>query len=431
MKKRFIFAVPDFVVGCSQFKIMSLLPTTSTKRRQTEGVRYSKRIKRIEQIKYKLDFFSTRANYRDLIQAIVDYFPIDQWLIFRRVNKNFKQQIDKLRGKYAGTKIKRFLMQEYSIPESLIELVESQGGVFSGSTILECIYGKRLDKIGPYKWSNPQSDIDVFIPFSAVDTMHQWIRFHQDSLWESGWLTQEELLESPDNTDDYGRLRLGPEARFTVGNYLPKSKENHRKLQIIYMNSSITVKEHIIQGFDLSVVKNWFDGKRLYIGHQNDIVTRTTVCTLNRWEKEEIISKGALKRISKYYHKGFRCRNLRIDKSSTVYEEQKVRTRRYYLDNRLFYCLMDPHLWSVMLPKWLSNIGIIRELLNIYNLRRRYGLARCETGKGLLKKFIKYCNEQLGFEYPENYMRVLLAANTETIEDYEEDDLLNSYTQQL
>ena len=56
----------------------------------------------------------------------------------------------------------------------------------------------------------------------------------------------------------------------------------------------------MVDRFDLSIIQNYYDGKRFYFGYVNDILKRQMHTIAHKW-----VGSKALHRITKYERRGF------------------------------------------------------------------------------------------------------------------------------
>lgn len=392
----------------------------NNKRRCSERIALKETKRARQLLKYKFDFFSSIFNNKDSVQILLEYFPLDQWLLLRRTCKNLKHQIDKCKGTLAGNHIKKYLINNYGVSESLLQLIYECGGTISGSVILAAIYNRPLISIGTNVF---KPDLDVFIHFADRDKFKIWISYSIESQWFV-----------PDYNDNYGEsyenlmldeIMTPNDYKFSTENFPNKNElYNHNrndinnnyntKLQLIYLEDiKVNVNDFIDTNFDLSLLKNSYNGKKLIINHQNDILSQSFNYILKPRHLKSITSNDIFKRLDKYQDRGFVCRNFTIQHKSITIDKIKTKCDQFFIDDYLFACHVEDSFtrFGIQNGNYLHDIlDILIGLYDEYTISAN-GLRTKNRIKNKMSKIIKVVNKKLGFRFPIQYLTILLSTN--------------------
>ncbi len=130
------------------------------------------------------------------------------------------------------------------------------------------------------------------------------------------------------------------------------------KIDVIFVNSSVTVHEMIEENFDMSCVKNWYDGKQLYI---KDIVNTTGIGPAGKITKLENYKNTYWKRFYKYLRRGYTIDNCNRPIFDTIIKISNFLNT----ENVFFYGFRD--IWNlnyfrlmVLGRRWLKRQWLVR-----------------------------------------------------------------------
>jgi hypothetical protein len=292
----------------------------------------------------KVDFTPTGLN-QDHLSRVSEFLLIQDLFELRRVSCSFRHRVDKLKSTISK-RVKNILIRQHDIPQSLLNLIDELGGLISGSTLVQIIRNEVFQCV-PYFEATPvreqesknSPDIDIFIPFSAHSQIKSWIEDSKESIWHyDEFRRKERTCDSEGEIKDCEGIAL-----FNVGTYVRKDDDvrqgHHKPLQFIYLKKH-TPKEWILNYFDITLLQNWFDGKKLYVGHMNDFLNNSFKFCLQPWHLEEVCCDLVLNRIKKYQRRYFHCINFEekfMERRLKLDGKQLIDLRFSYVDQTLVY----------------------------------------------------------------------------------------------
>lgn len=324
-----------------------------------------------------------KKSYKDLnehnIRSICTFLSISEMLVFRRTCKPTKLDVDKCK-KQAANSIGPALMKRYELPQSLIDLIQQCEAVITGSALLNVIYNNQEEE-------KLTTDIDIFLELKYIKLVKEWLDNNKDKWSYNVIITEHHLRYLDAFAQGNNPVENSKNNMFCVIDVNRRNDDDDlpliRKrfpLQFIFLYHE-KPKDHIAKNFDISLVRNWFDGKKLFIGFQNDIVTRTYSMRLTGTFKIQVCAMPPKARIEKYKHRGFRCWNLETKQCSRWYRDRLCRFELSFVDSHCFYaemsidgCALQPF------PDWLRAYPDETETKNnleLVELGRSVGMPYC------------------------------------------------------
>jgi len=323
------------------------------------------------------------------ISSICQFLSISEMLIFRRICKSTKVDVDKCKKQAANT-IGPALMQRFELPQSLMDLIKKCEGVITGSALLSVLYDEHFGNM----------DVDVFLEAKHAETVHTWLTEIKDTteLIMDEDLQYVHLFEDIINRDSEAKRQFSTFTCRRAKHLLYKLPlpPSLCPIQFIFLNSD-KPKERVEKKFDISVLRNWFDGKELHIGFQNDIVNRTYAIQLTIQQHKHVCSEIPKARIEKYRERGFTCTNLETRICYRWFYGELIRFQLSYVDNHCFYTE-------------ISMNGCVPILFTDWINKKCYGLNRTNYGfnYGKFLDFVKVARSA-GMSYSENFREVFEA----------------------
>lgn len=313
-------------------------------------------------------------DYKDLnehdIRSICRFLSVSEMLCFRRVCKSTKLDVDKCK-KQAANSIGSALMKRFELPQSLMDLVTSCEGVFTGSGLLSVFYDEHYSNM----------DVDVFLEAKHSKTVHTWLQEKQGTE-----LIMDEDLQYLDHFEEIANKDSEAKRQFStftcrratnIGEFaLPPSL---CPLQFIFLHSD-KPKERAEKKFDISVLRNWFDGNKLHIGFQNDITSRTYTIQLKDKQKQYVCSEIPWQRIMKYKERGFTCRNIETRTCSRLFRDELYRFQLYFIDNHCFYTEVSVNgCVLIKIVQWLNHFFDTPEFVLMLKVAQSAGVPYSEN----------------------------------------------------
>jgi hypothetical protein len=139
----------------------------------------------------------------------------------------------------------------FIIPYGLNLMLSSTKSVIAGSFVLQCITG--VD----YSRPNRTTDIDVYVPSTKLG---EWFTFMADSGYE-----KDPIPRRPEH--DYRHEDL----IFAVHPF--RHIVSRRTIEIMSMDP-LHPSYELVQRFDFSFLRNWYDGSRFHLSHPSHVIAK-------------------------------------------------------------------------------------------------------------------------------------------------------------
>jgi len=205
---------------------------------------------------------------------------------------------------------------------TFIELIKSCGAVLSGSITEQCIHDGHVSYCR-------ESDVDIYLPSENLPLSRDLFDF----ILSAGYI--EYVETQPVISDDSHFLPANLTYRFNHsinGIVTLRNKETGRKIQIINIGnsdgmSSFEFGNFVVSSFDLTFLKNFFDGTTLYVQDFQGIVKKCgsvtpyvidkcilTFSNLNDGDKSLRVwysaTMATILRVIKYQGRGYQIDNI-------------------------------------------------------------------------------------------------------------------------
>jgi len=176
--------------------------------------------------------------------------------------------------------LKDIIVNIYNLDyEIFTKLLLKVNGIISGSSVLQCI-------LGNWKEYSKSSNLNIYVqePGNKEENIKNLVNF-LNFLIHRNYKIQEKTLSSLIQTHE--NVNFGYHGFFISEVQTYKHFVSRRSIQITYINNTynLPLGELVASKFDISFLKNYFDGHDIHTYCLNDIIKRTGVIT------QEILKK--------------------------------------------------------------------------------------------------------------------------------------------
>lgn len=226
-------------------------------------------------------------NY-NILEILENFETAEQMMQFVAQNKLCKKHDAKVLNNMIYKKIMRHKLDDKGIDyDDLALFLKTHNVVMSGSFVLQVLCNKEFDKY----------DLDIFALKSSPMLITGLEKIMKVPMTKKSKPTYGHLTKSTYDkslgTDADGKKYVG----FEVYEFITKKA----KIQLI-VTPQYKSYEELVDGFDLSCLKNYFDGTTFYIKHPDNIATFSGTYDDSESHKRNFVN--CMSRIKKYIQRG-------------------------------------------------------------------------------------------------------------------------------